>query len=150
MKLKNKKMNRICAWLIIAAMLSGMLPTSVLANTPGVQMNGLNNYVVELSSDPSTSARPSTFGTASDDGRVWADKSVFVNSTQFDITLSALALEYVRTTTTEVRSQAAADVAMVLLDMSGQYDCGSSYQNERCRKQGYRNDYGCQSEESYR
>ncbi|WEK54177.1 MAG: InlB B-repeat-containing protein [Candidatus Cohnella colombiensis] len=118
MKLKNKKMNRICVWLIIVAMLNGMLPTSMWADTSGAQLNGLSNYVVELSSDPSTSARPSTFGTASDDGRVWADKSVSVNGTQFDVTLSALAQEYVRTTTTEVRAQAAADVAMVL-DMSG-------------------------------
>ncbi|WP_256758633.1 InlB B-repeat-containing protein [Cohnella sp. WQ 127256] len=118
MKLKNKKMNRIFAWLIIAAMLSGMLPTSVWAVTPAPQLNGLNNYVVELSSDPSTSTRPSTFGTASDDGRVWADKSVSVNGNQFDVTLSAFAQEYVRTSTMGTRAQAAADVAMVL-DMSG-------------------------------
>ncbi|MBP3966683.1 InlB B-repeat-containing protein [Paenibacillus lignilyticus] len=115
--MRTKKMNRICAWLITAAMLSGMLPTSAWAGAPGAQVNGLNNYVVKLSSDPSTSARPSTFGTASDDGRVWADKSVSVNETQFDVTLSVLAQEYVRTATTEVRAQAAADVAMVL-DMS--------------------------------
>ncbi|WP_438433683.1 InlB B-repeat-containing protein [Gorillibacterium sp. sgz500922] len=115
--MKSKRRNRICAWLIIVAMLSGMLPKSVLADTAGTQRNGLANYVVEVSSDPSTSTRPSTFGTASDDGRVWADKSVSANGTQFDVTLSALAQEYVRTTTTEVRSQAAADVAMVL-DMS--------------------------------
>ncbi|QKS47597.1 InlB B-repeat-containing protein (plasmid) [Paenibacillus cellulosilyticus] len=99
-------------------MLIGMLPTSVSAGAPAAQVTGLNNYVVEFSSDPSTAARPSTFGTASDDGRVWADKSISVNGTQFDVTLSALAQEYVRTSSTEVRAQAAADVAMVL-DMSG-------------------------------
>ena len=118
MKLKNKKMNRICTWLLTVAMLSGMLPASVSADAPAAQTNGLDNYVVELSSDPSTSTRPSSFGTESDDGRVWADKSVSVNGSQFDVTLSALAQEYVRTSTTVVREQAAADVAMVL-DMSG-------------------------------
>ncbi|MFS0725196.1 InlB B-repeat-containing protein [Paenibacillus sp. 1P07SE] len=117
MKLKNKSMNRICTWLLIVTMLSGMLPTQVWADQSGAQMNGLNNYVVELSSDPSTAARPSTLGTATDDGRIWADKSVSVNETQFDVTLSALAQEYVRTSTNTGREQAAADVAMVL-DMS--------------------------------
>ncbi|MBP1761551.1 MAG: hypothetical protein H6Q64_1093, partial [Firmicutes bacterium] len=107
----------ICTWLITVAMIIGMLSTDVLADTPGVQSNGLNSYVVDVSSDPSTSTRPSTFGTASDDGRVWADKSVSVNGNQFDITLSALAQEYVRTSTVVVKEQAAADVAIVI-DMS--------------------------------
>ncbi|WP_169447579.1 InlB B-repeat-containing protein [Paenibacillus daejeonensis] len=115
--MRNKKMNSIVVWLIIATMLSGMLPTQVLAAPPAAQLNGLNNYVVELSSDASTSARPASLGTATDDGRIWADKSVFVNETDFDVTLSALAQEYIRTSTGVVRQQAAADVAMVL-DMS--------------------------------
>ncbi|GBF75543.1 hypothetical protein PA598K_03960 [Paenibacillus sp. 598K] len=116
MKLKNRKMNRICVWLLIAAMLSGMLPAYGWA-APSPPMHGLNNYVVELSSDPSTSARPASLGTANDDGRIWTDKSVSVNGTDFDVTLSALAQEYIRTSTGVVRAQAAADVAMVL-DMS--------------------------------
>lgn len=102
-------------WLITAAMILGVLSTDVLADTGA---NGLDSYVVEVSSDPATSARPSTFGTGSDDGRVWADKSVSVNGSQFDVTLSALAQEYVRTSTIVVREQAAADVAIVI-DMSG-------------------------------
>jgi len=105
-------MNRIGVWLLIAAMLSGMLPAYGWA-APSPPMHGLNNYVVELSSDPSTSVRP----TSLDDGRIWTDKSVSVNGTDFDVTLSALAQEYIRTSTGEVRAQAAADVAMVL-DMS--------------------------------
>lgn len=119
MKLRSKKMNQFFALLLTIAMLVGMLPTIALAASAA--QTGLNNYVVELSSDPSTSTRPSTFGKASDDGRIWTDKSVAVNGTQFDVTLSALAQEYVRTSTSQVREQAAADVALVI-DLSSSMD----------------------------
>ena len=124
MRLYNGKMNRILTWVIIVAILSGILPTGVRAAEAGTKLNGINNYVVELSADPSTSARPDQapdgFGKAASDGRVWADKSVSVNAngTQFDVTLSALAQEYVRTSTGVVRARAAADVALIL-DVSG-------------------------------
>ena len=101
-------------------MLSSFFPAIQVnaAKAPESQLLGLDNYVVELTADPPTSARPSSLGTATDDGRIWADKSVSVNGDQFDTTLSVLAQEYVRTTTTTgVKAQAAADVAFVL-DMS--------------------------------
>lgn len=119
MKLLNQQIKKISISMLVLTLISGMFPTTnVWANTFIGQLNGLSNYVVELSADPPSSAKPSTFGSREDDGRVWADKSVSVNGNQFDVSLSVLAQEYIRTKTTEVKSQAAADVAMVL-DMSG-------------------------------
>lgn len=118
MKFWNRGLKRISLFTLIIAILSSILITpQVRANSSSPQIQGLSNYVVELSSDPTTATRPSTFGTLSDDGRVWADKSVSVNGNQFDVTLSALGQEYIRTSTNEVKAQAAADVALVL-DMS--------------------------------
>lgn len=120
LQVHHKKWNKIGAWLIIIAMMGSLLPPGAWAKPPEPEpaWDALNNYVVEFSSDPATSTKPATFGTAADDGRVWVDKSVSVNGTQFDVTLSALAQEYVLSSESEVKAQAAADVVMIL-DMSG-------------------------------
>ena len=121
MKAKNaRKMLRLCEWLISIVLIISMLPTNVLADSTE-QINGIGGYVATLSSDPVTSTRPTSFGTSADDGRVWTDKSVSINASQFEITLSALAQEYVRTSTVVVKEQAAADVAIVI-DLSSSMD----------------------------
>jgi len=121
---RNGNFRKWGLWLAMVSLLAGMLPAAALADPPGGSLNGLNNYVVEAIADPPTSTPPATFGTAAGDGQVWADKSVALNANgvDFDVTLSALAQEYIRTAAGGDVVQAAADVAVVLdlsLSMNG-------------------------------
>lgn len=79
--------------------------------------NGLDNYLLELIADPETNTKPTQFGTTAADGRVWVDKTVKVDENNFEVTLSALAQEYVRQEIIVLREQAAADVVFII-DMS--------------------------------
>ncbi|MBQ8868674.1 MAG: DUF11 domain-containing protein [Oscillospiraceae bacterium] len=79
---------------------------------------GVNDHIISLQADKSTNNVPSIFGTSAADGMVWTDKSVTVNSSNFEVTLSALSQEYISTTQSDESSSTPADAVMIL-DMSG-------------------------------
>lgn len=97
------------AAILLVAMSLGLLPATALA----AGETGTGSYVVRLEAD-ATSAKPAEFGTVEADGRVWTDKSVAVNGAKFDVTLLALAQEYLRTGSTSAASSTAADVLLIL------------------------------------
>jgi len=72
------------------------------------------DYIYSLTADPDTGSVPDGFGTAESNGRIWTDKSVAVNGERFDITLKALAQEYVSSKTDAATSSIAADVVLIL------------------------------------
>ncbi len=84
---------------------------------------GIGDYTVTLQADSATYVAPSDFGTISGNGKVWTDKSVAVKQDRFEVTLSALAQEYISESHQNATSSVAADVVMVL-DLSGsmEYD----------------------------
>lgn len=84
---------------------------------------GIGDYTVTLQADSATYVAPSDFGTISGNGKVWTDKSVAVKQDRFEVTLSALAQEYISESHQNATSTVAADVVMVL-DLSGsmEYD----------------------------
>ena len=113
----------------LAILLSITLIFSTLAiSTMSAQLNpskhyaGVGNYTVELESDLPTDTPSSKFGTPDANGKVWTDKSVVVNQDHFEVTLSALAQEYISLSTENSTSSVAADVVMIL-------DLSASMQN---------------------
>ncbi len=100
---------RVLAAILLVVMTLGLLPATALA----AGETGAGSYVVRLEAD-ATSAKPADFGTLEADGRVWTDKNVSANGANFDVTLSALAQEYLRTGTTTTASSTAADVLLIL------------------------------------
>ena len=110
------RQKKLLSMLLAGILLFGMFPVSALAAQSGT--DGLNQYVVNLATDPSASPEiPAEFGTSAADGRVFTDKSVSVNGDEFEVTLSALAQEYITTSASTASNRTAADVALVL-DMS--------------------------------
>jgi len=79
---------------------------------------GIGDYTVTLQADAATHVTPSDFGTTAANGKVWTDKSVAVKQNGFEVTLSALAQEYISESGHTATSSVAADVVMVL-DLSG-------------------------------
>ena len=75
---------------------------------------GMGDYTAHLQADPQTDTAPSDFGTTDANGKVWTDKSVTVDRDRFEITLSALAQEYISTGEGTATSSTAADVVMIL------------------------------------
>ena len=75
---------------------------------------GMGDYTVTLQADPATNTAPTEFGTAAANGKVWVDKSVAVKQNRFEVTLSALAQEYISEDDSNTTSSVAADVVMVL------------------------------------
>ena len=70
--------------------------SSASAAASGGSFAGIGEYTTHLIADPTTSTAPSDFGSVDANGKVWVDKSVEVNKDHFEITLSALAQEYLR------------------------------------------------------
>ncbi len=101
--------------LLAVMLLSGIFPMTAFAALSGT--DGLDQYVVNLVADPAAPAIPAEFGTSAADGRVWTDKSVSINEGDFEVTLSALAQEYIVTSASAGGTSTTADVALVL-DMS--------------------------------
>ncbi|WP_168735705.1 tandem-95 repeat protein [Cohnella fermenti] len=101
-----------------------MSPIGVASAAASTTAN-YNQFQVKLTADSVTNTVPSGFGTSGSAGRIWTDKSVTAESDgSFGVTLSALAQEYMTTTTTDTSigtdgssSPPAADVTFIL-DMS--------------------------------
>ena len=110
----RKKLISIISIVLIATLLLGLLPVihTVKAEGEGVATRG--DYIYSLSADPDTGSVPAEFGTPANNGRVWTDKSVAVNGEHFDVTLKALAQEYVSIKSDAATSSIAADVVLIL------------------------------------
>lgn len=92
MEIKQYTKKSLAMFVSMLMCMAIILP-SCFAEGQNAIYNGMENYVLKMTSDPSTSD-PSGFGDPSSDGRVWVDKSVETNQDNFNVTLSALAQEY--------------------------------------------------------
>ena len=110
------RQKKLLSMLLAVLLLSGIFPMTAIAAQSGT--DGLDQYVVNLVTDSAASPEiPAEFGTSAADGRVFTDKNVSVNGDEFEVTLSALAQEYIVTSASAAGNRTAADVALVL-DMS--------------------------------
>ncbi len=109
-------MKRLISSLLAVSIFFGTLTVVTLtaAADAGVFYAGMGNYTVALEADPSTGTVPEEFGTVDANGKVWTDKSVTANQDRFEVTLSALAQEYISTDQTTTTANTAADVVMIL------------------------------------
>jgi hypothetical protein len=83
------------------------VPSVRALNIPEGTFAGLGKYTAHLMADPTTAEPPAEFGSASANGKVWVDKSVTVNQDHFEVTLSALAQEYISTSGTTTTASTA-------------------------------------------
>ncbi len=109
-------MKRTLASLLCVTLFFGMMTIFNLpaAGAAGGGYSGIGAYTAHLKADPATDTAPSDFGTTAANGKVWTDKSVTVNQDHFEVTLSALAQEYVSKSGTTSTASTAADVVMIL------------------------------------
>ncbi len=103
---------RIISILLIALIVSGALPFISSSADTGTAEKG--EYTYTLSSDPDTGTVPDGFGTISNNGRIWTDKSVSVNDDHFDVNLKVLAQEYISSYGSSETTSIAADVLFIL------------------------------------
>ncbi len=117
-------MKRLLATVLSIVLIFGMLTLDAFSADFDSQKHyaGMGDYTVTLQSDPITNATPSDFGTTAANGKVWTDKSVTVSQDHFEVTLSALAQEYISKNEENTTSSIAADVVMIL-------DLSASMQN---------------------
>ena len=113
----------------IAILCTQFIFFSASATAPNGIFAGMGEYTTSLLSDPSTMTPPEEFGSISANGKVWVDKSVVANKDKFEITLSALAQEYISEDTSATANSTAADVVMIL-DMSGSMDTNLTLDGE--------------------
>ncbi len=109
-------MKRILALLLSILLILGTLTFNTLSAESNFQKHyaGIGNHTVTLQVDPNTNTPPSDFGTTAANGKVWTDKSVTVSQDHFEVTLSALAQEYISESQENHTSSVAADVVMIL------------------------------------
>ena len=88
-----KRFKKSLSWAMALCMVLTLLP-AMRANALAADAAGSGRFLVSIEADPSTAAVPGDFGAAAGDGRIWTDKTVAVNGGTFDVTLSALAQEY--------------------------------------------------------
>lgn len=113
------QIKKITAIVLSIIFVLGCFPMSAFA--AGTQTNpyvAQGQYVYKLSADAPTSDPPEGFGTKEFNGKMWTDKSVNVGNSEFEVTLSALAQQYVKTNIVEDENSIPADVLMIL-DFSG-------------------------------
>lgn len=110
----QKRLLSIISIVLTATLLLGILPAVHTVKAEGDGTAARGDYIYALSADPDTGSVPAQFGTRSNDGRVWTDKSVAVNGDRFDVTLKALAQEYVSSKSDAATSSIAADVVLIL------------------------------------
>ncbi|MEG1944451.1 MAG: Cna B-type domain-containing protein [Oscillospiraceae bacterium] len=136
--MKNKSAGIRCIAAIVAILTLVMLPLTEVNAATSTVLASLGSYTAALTHDPTTYNISETapgighFGASSDDGKVWTDKSVSTSALlgsgvemlipapkkgNFNIMLSALAQQYI-TTTTSVSYNTAADVVLIL-DVTG-------------------------------
>ncbi|MCQ2515129.1 MAG: VWA domain-containing protein, partial [Ruminococcus sp.] len=106
------------AVLVSIAIILSTMPFAFSASAQDKLVKG--NTLYDIKTDDRTDEVPEGFGKAdgSSNGRVWTDKSVYLNGENFEVKLSALAQEYVATNVDISMSTIGVDVVMIL-DMSG-------------------------------
>lgn len=119
-------MKKVISILLAVAVVMGIIPLATMAASADSVYVADGSYVYSLTADGKTSEPPISvngsegFGSpdGSYNGRVWTDKSVSPKGKGFDVTLSALAQEYVSTNADLIDTTIAVDVIMIM-DMSG-------------------------------
>lgn len=109
-------MKRLIAVLLSALLILGAFTIGVLSADVESEKSyaGVGDYTVMLQADPKTNIPPADFGTVAANGKVWTDKSVEAINNRFEVTLSALAQEYISESEQSTISSTAADVVMIL------------------------------------
>ncbi len=110
-------MKKTLASILSLTLFLGMLGWVLLPSASGdatKQYAGIGDYTVQLDADPTTNTVPAEFGTTAANGKVWTDKSVVVREDHFEVTLSALAQEYISENEGAASASTAADVVMIL------------------------------------
>ncbi|MBR3438951.1 MAG: hypothetical protein IKH13_05545 [Clostridia bacterium] len=105
---------KIIAFLLIAAIVVGIAPLMSLAAEGDTVTATRAEYVYSLSADPDTGTVPDGFGTISNNGRIWTDKSVDIVDDSFNVNLKVLAQEYISSFGTTETQSIAADVLFIL------------------------------------
>ena len=136
MKKKGLFKRGFAAFLAAVLVATGIpeIEASAVGANPSFDSKG--QYALELKNDgvtpvPYSSSETGGFGDRASDGRVWTDKSVTVSDTgdSFDVTLRALAQEYVKTDTSSGSAEGPAADVMLILDITSSMKRGinSSY-----------------------
>ena len=109
-------MKKSLATILCLTLFLGMLGWIILpaSGSASERYAGIGDYTVRLDADPTTNSAPAEFGTTSANGKVWTDKSVLIREDHFEVTLSALAQEFISEKQGAATSSTAADVVMIL------------------------------------
>ncbi len=113
---------KLISILLVAAVVLGLVPLLSTADGNHQGQTTIGEYNYTLVSDPDSGIPPTSdivaggFGDQASNGRIWTDKSVFVNDDGdgFNVDLKVLAQEYYSTTNTTVFQPVGADVVMIL------------------------------------
>ena len=104
---------KIIAFLLVAAIVIGIAPLMSLAEEGDTVTAVRGDCTYALTADPDTGTVPDGFGTISNNGRIWTDKSVEIVDDSFSVNLKVLAQEYISSMGSTVTSSIAADVVMI-------------------------------------
>ena len=111
---------RIISILLVAAFVVGLFAMMTGADTGRSGIAEKGEYTYTMSADPDTGTVPDGFGTVTNNGRIWTDKSVSVDDDNdvFKVDLQVLAQEYISSYGSAETTSIAADVVMIL-DFTG-------------------------------
>ena len=104
---------KIIAFLLVAVIVIGITPLMSLAEESDTVTAVRGDTTYALTADPDTGTVPDGFGTVSNNGRIWTDKSVEIVDDRFDVNLKVLAQEYISTSGSGDTTSIAADVVMI-------------------------------------
>ncbi|MBR4766017.1 MAG: Cna B-type domain-containing protein [Clostridia bacterium] len=104
---------KIIAFLLVAVIVIGITPLMSLAEESDTVTAVRGDTTYALTADPDTGTVPDGFGTVSNNGRIWTDKSVEIVDDRFDVNLKVLAQEYISTSGSGNTTSIAADVVMI-------------------------------------
>ena len=105
---------KIIAFLLVAAIVIGIAPLMSLAEEGDTVTAVRGDCTYALTADPDTGTVPDGFGTISNNGRIWTDKSVEIVDDSFNVNLKVLAQEYISTYGEVETTSIAADVVLIL------------------------------------
>ncbi|MBQ6265060.1 MAG: hypothetical protein IJK60_06385 [Clostridia bacterium] len=117
---------KIIAFLLVAVIVIGITPLMSLAEEGDTVTAVRGDTTYALTADPDTGTVPDGFGTVSNNGRIWTDKSVSVKDDRFEANLKVLAQEYISSSGTTETQSIAADV-LFILDFTGSMTQSSNY-----------------------
>ena len=128
---------KLISILLVAAVVLGFVPLISTANSNSGQTT-MGEYNYTLVSDPDSGIPPTSdivaggFGDRESNGRIWTDKSVFVNDegNGFNVDLKVLAQEYYSTSNTTITQPVGADVVMILDFTSSMYSSNNKIEKE--------------------